>query len=259
MIKPVLHYYQLDEAVMAFTTTRHGGMSKGNFGELNINPFRGDTPEAVEANRQAVAQTLQLPADRVIRQHQVHGVECRQVTEDFFSLPASGRQQLLEGVDAVITNIPQTCVGVFTADCVPILLFDPVQKAVGAVHAGWRGTLQRILAKTVVAMQETYGSRPSDLKALIGPCISKKNFEVGQEVYDLFAEADFDMERIAILYDKWHIDLPLTNQLELEAVSVKSENILQSGICTFDNSDDYFSARKLKENFGTIYTGIILK
>lgn len=259
MIKPVLHYYQLDETVTAFTTTRHGGMSKGNFGELNINPFRGDAPEAVEANRLAVAQTLRLPPDRIIRQHQVHGVECRQITEDFFSLSASDRQQLLEGVDAVITNISQICVGVFTADCVPILLFDPVQKAVGAVHAGWRGTLQRILAKTVVAMHEAYGSCPSDLKALIGPCISEKNFEVGQEVYDLFAKSDFDMGRIATLHDKWHIDLPLANQLELEAVGVKTENIQLSGICTFDHSDDYFSARKLKENFGTIYTGIILR
>ena len=108
-------------------------------------------------------------------------------------------------------------------------------------------------------MTELYGTNPKELKAVVGPCISLKNFEVGQEVYDAFSAAGFPMERIARMYEKWHINLPLCNQLQLEELGVPTANILQSGICTYDNASDFFSARILKEGFGTIYTGIALK
>ena len=88
--------------------------------------------------------------------------------------------------------------------------------AIGAAHAGWRGTVQRIAQHTLRKMTELYGTDPKELKAVVGPCISLKNFEVGQEVYDAFSAAGFPMERIARMYEKWHIDLPLCNQLQLE-------------------------------------------
>lgn len=259
MIKPRLHYYDLGNAVTAFTTTRHGGRSEGNFGTLNINPFRGDNPEAVAANLQIVAQELGVSADRIVRQHQVHGTECRQIDSNFFSLSAQEQRQMMEGVDAVMTNLPQISIGVFTADCVPVLLFDPENKATAAIHAGWRGTVQHIVAKTVERMRQQFGTNPARLQAQIAPCISEKNFEVGQEVYDAFLQSGFDMPRIATMHAKWHINLPLANRLDLEGMGVKTENIRQANICTYDNSTDYFSARKLKEGFGTIYTGIILR
>ena len=106
---------------------------------------------------------------------------------------------------------------------------------------------------------EQYDTKPAELKVVIGPCISEKNFEVGQEVYDAFATANFPMDRIAKRHEKWHIDLPLCNQLQLEEMGVPTSNILQSAICTYDNADDFFSARILKEGFGTIYTGIALR
>ena len=119
--------------------------------------------------------------------------------------------------------------------------------------------MQRIVQHTLRHMTELYGTKPSDLKVVIGPCISEKKLEVGQEVYDSFATEGFPMERIARMYEKWHIDLPLCNQLQLEELGVPTANILQSGICTYDNASDFFSARILKEGFGTIYTGIALK
>ena len=103
-----------------------------------------------------------------------------------------------------------------------------------------------------------YGTRPEQLKALIGPGISLKNFEVGDEVFDAFRHEDFDMNRIAVRYEKWHIDLPECNRLQLIETGVRAENIINSAICTYDNAADYFSARHLGINSGRIYTGIIV-
>ena len=107
-------------------------------------------------------------------------------------------------------------------------------------------------------MAAAYGTRAQDLVTAIGPCISLKNFEVGQEVYDQFAAAGFDMSAIAERQAKWHIDLPQCNRLQQEAVGVPSATILMSGICTYDDVADYFSARRLGINSGRIFSGILI-
>ncbi|MCR5076777.1 MAG: peptidoglycan editing factor PgeF [Prevotella sp.] len=258
MIEPVLHYYPMPDGVVAFSTTRHGGVSKGKLATLNINPYRGDDAASVAANLRAVAAEIGTRADRVVRLHQIHETHCLQVTDAFFRLPAAGQSGQEEGKDAVVTDCRNVCIGVHTADCVPVLFYDPVHHAIGAAHAGWRGTVKRIVQHTVQRMAACYGTDAKDLKVVIGPAISEKNFEVGQEVYDAFAAAGFPMDRIARMHEKWHIDLPLCNQLQLEEMGVATGHIHQSGICTYDNSTDFFSARILKEGFGTIYTGIML-
>ena len=259
MIKPVLHYYDIAKGVVAFSTTRHGGVSKGQLATLNINPHRGDEPTAVATNLQAVATEIGVEADRFVRLHQIHETHCLIVTSEFFQLSKAQQAEKEEGKDAVITDCCNVCIGVHTADCVPVLFYDPTHHAIGAAHAGWRGTVQRIAQHTLKHMMEQYDTKPAELKVVIGPCISEKNFEVGQEVYDAFATANFPMDRIAKRHEKWHIDLPLCNQLQLEEMGVPASNILQSAICTYDNADDFFSARVLKEGFGTIYTGIALR
>lgn len=108
--------------------------------------------------------------------------------------------------------------------------------------------MKRIVQHTLRRMTELYGTDPKELKAVIGPCISQKNFEVGQEVYAAFASAGFPMERIARMYEKWHIDLPLCNQLQLEEFGVPAANILQSAICTYDNASDFFQHVFLKKD-----------
>jgi YfiH family protein len=181
--------------------------------------------------------------------HQTHGsVVCR------VDAPPA---EVLEGVDAVMTDVKGLCIGVSTADCIPILLYDAEHHAACAVHAGWRGTVKRIVQEAVRQMQAAYDSQPCQLKAVIGPGISLESFEVGDEVYQQFADAGFDMAPIARRYAKWHLDLPQCNRIQLEAVGVR--DVWMSDICTYQQYEQYFSARRLGINSGRIYTAIVLK
>jgi YfiH family protein len=259
-MKPQLFLYDPPDGVVAFSTTRHGGVSKGNYASLNINGYCGDAKEDVAENRHLLCMSLNLSDEsHLVIPHQTHGTTVLTVDKTFLSLDEEQRQQRLEGIDAVITNVPQVCIGVSTADCIPIIIYDAVHHAAAAIHAGWRGTVARIVKKAVAALQAAYGSQPAELQAWIGPGISLKNFEVGQEVYDQFAEAGFQMERIAMKYEKWHIDLPMCNRMQLEEAGVPLQSIRQMAVCTYDQTDDYFSARRLGINSGRIYTGVILQ
>ncbi len=260
MTDPRLHYYDLGDEVVAFSTTRHGGCSEGPYASMNVNAYCGDNAAHVASNREVLCHTLSLPsADRLIIPHQTHGIEIRQVGSELFSLPEGVRQMVLEGVDGVMTRLDGVCVGVSTADCIPVLLYDTEHRAVCAVHAGWRGTVARIVQKAVAEMRAAFGTRPQALRAVIGPGISMKNFEVGDEVYAAFESAGFDMAAVAERQEKWHIDLPACNRLQLEAAGVAPDHITLSGICTYDNADDWFSARRLGKESGRIYTGILLR
>lgn len=259
-MKPQLFLYDTPDGVVAFSTTRHGGVSKGNYASLNINGYCGDAKEDVAENRRLLCMSLNLSDEsHLVIPHQTHGTTVLTVDKTFLSLDEEQRQQRLEGIDAVITNVPQICIGVSTADCIPIIIYDDVHHAAAAIHAGWRGTVARIVKKAVAALQAAYGSQPTELQAWIGPGISLKNFEVGQEVYDQFAEAGFQMECIAMKYEKWHIDLPMCNRMQLEEAGVPLQSIRQMAVCTYDQTDDYFSARRLGINSGRIYTGVILQ
>jgi YfiH family protein len=258
-MKPVLTYYPLAEGVTAFSTTRHGGVSRGLHGALNINPYCGDSEEAVAANRRLLAEELAVDERRLVLPHQVHGIDCRMVTEELFALPEATRSNMLNGVDSLMTDCRNTCIGVSTADCIPVLLYDPDHHAAAAVHAGWRGTVQGAVRRAVDEMHNRYGCSPQQLKCVVGPGISLARFEVGQEVYDAFAQAGYDMSRIARLESKWHIDLPLCNRMQLVQAGVKPEHVLMTDVCTYDHVDDYFSARRLGQLSGRIYTGILLR
>lgn len=273
-VQPVLNYYNLSDDVKAFSTTRHGGVSEGNYASLNINEYCGDSKANTDANRLLLANELGIDANHIIMPHQTHGVESRIIGEEFATLPDGVKKMLLEGVDAVMTNIPGMCIGVSTADCIPVLLYDEEHHAAAAIHAGWRGTQARIVRKAVQEMRMAYQTDPTKLKAVIGPGISLDNFEVGDEVYAAFEQAAFDMSAIAeehikrnpnaddpakAFERKWHINLPLANIQMLTHNGVDEANIINTGICTFDNADNYFSARRLGIESGRIYTGIIIR
>lgn len=272
--QPVLNYYNLSDDVKAFSTTRHGGVSEGNYASLNINEYCGDSKANTDANRLLLANELGIDVNHIIMPHQTHGVESRIIGEEFATLPDGVKKMLLEGVDAVMTNIPGMCIGVSTADCIPVLLYDEEHHAAAAIHAGWRGTQARIVHKAVQDMRMAYQTDPTKLKAVIGPGISLDNFEVGDEVYADFEQAAFDMSTIAeerikrnpnaddpakAFERKWHINLPLANIQILTHNGVDEANIINTGICTFDNADNYFSARRLGIESGRIYTGIIIR
>lgn len=256
---PQLVRYSVGSGVTAFSTTRHGGFSTGNYGEMNVNPYCGDEPDAVAKNRTLLCSTLGIADERLILPHQNHGIEVRQIAPEFLSLPVNVRAMLLEGVDALMTDVPQVCIGVSTADCIPILLYDSANRACCAVHSGWRGTVARIVQKAVAAMAAAYKTRPDGLSAVVGPGISVDCFEVGNEVYEEFASAGFDMPGISRMTDKWHIDLPECCHRQLVEAGLHPENIQMSDECTYSNTDKYFSARRLGAASGRIFTGIMLK
>ena len=191
--------------------------------------------------------------------HQVHLTEVVAIDEAFLNLSAGELQQQLEGVDALMTDVSNVCIGVSTADCIPVLLYDPEHQAVCAIHAGWRGTVQRIVEVAVDKMMKVYGSQPHKVMAQIGPGISLDSFEVGDEVYEAFAKAGFEMPQITRRDVKWHIDLPMCNRLQLETVGVPSHQISVAPDCTFKQPETWFSARRLGIQSGRIYTGIMLK
>ena len=259
MIKPQLAFYDVAPEVLAFSSTRHGGYSQGNYGAFNVNLYCGDDPEAIGENRKALCQLLKIDQDRLVMPHQVHGTGITQIGRTFFMLKEKVRKAALEGIDALMTNMPNVCIGVSTADCIPIIIYDGEHHAASVVHSGWRGTVANITGAVVESMRVAYHSRPESLKAVIGPGISLKNFEVGDEVYEEFEKAAFPMERIAKREGKWHIDLWESVRLQLESAGVRPEHIQLAGVCTFDHVEDYFSARRLGIESGRILTGVVLR
>ena len=258
-VSPQLHYYHLGEGVTAFSTKRQGGVSQGNYAGFNINYYCGDRQEDIETNKAALCRMLGIDQWHLVYPHQTHGDVVRAIDGQWMdSLSPAEKTTSLEGVDAVMTNLSRACIGVSTADCIPILLYDATHRACCAVHAGWRGTVKRIAQKAVQSMTGTYGSVPQQLQAVIGPGISLESFEVGDEVYEQFEAAAFPMERIARRYKKWHIDLWEANKLMLLEAGVPQSNIAIDGTCTYKNTSEYFSARRLGIDSGRIFTGVMI-
>lgn len=258
MMQAQIDYYTMGDEVVAFSTTRQGGYSTGKYAEFNINSFCGDDEGHIRENRKLLCQLLGVSDDRLLMPHQVHQAKIALVDEELLSHSEEERQQLIDGYDALMTNLTGVCIGVSTADCIPVLLYDGEHRAVCAIHAGWRGTVARIVERSIAAMQAAYGTRPSLLKAQIGPGISLQSFEVGDEVYEAFKTAGFPMELISRREAKWHIDLPKCNQLQLIAAGVPAQAISVSDVCTYQQADRYFSARQLGTRSGRIFTGIFI-
>ena len=257
--KPQLDYYEMGPDVVAFSSSRHGGYSKGSYATFNINRYCGDAEEDIRRNREALCEMLGISDDRLVMPHQVHLTKVTQIDERFMALGATERQETLEGVDALMTNLRGVCIGVSTADCIPVLLYDGEHQVVCAIHAGWRGTVKRVVVKAIEAMKFAYDTRPQQLMAQIGPGIHLDSFEVGDEVYEAFAQEGFDMSSISHREEKWHIDLPQCNRLQLTASGLEPQNVKVSPVCTYQQASDYFSARRLGVNSGRIFTGIMLK
>ena len=244
--------------IFSFSTTRHGGYSGGAYASFNCNDYCGDDLEVVKRN-QELLQELLPGHPQLIIPHQVHKTVVGIIDDAFLCCDEAVRKQKLGGIDAIVTNCKDTCLCISTADCIPVLCYDTHKQVIAAIHAGWRGTVERIVEKTLQAMNLQYGTNPEDIHAVIGPGISLESFEVGDEVYHAFQTAGFEMNRIAKQYAKWHIDLWEANKLQLMHCGVKTANIEIAGICTYKQPDDFFSARRLGIHSGRILSGIMLK
>lgn len=247
--------------IFHFVTTRRGGCSKGAYATFNCSPFAGDEVECVRWNQKLLFEAMPKQPQALIIPHQTHGVKTLVIDRSFLLLPETEKQQLLEGVDAVMTSEPGCCICVSTADCIPVLLYDKKHQAVAAVHAGWRGTVNFILGHALERMRAVYGTVGQEVIACIGPGISLESFEVGDEVYEVFRSNGFDMSRISCRNTdtgKYHIDLWEANRQQLLDFGVPSSQIEVAGICTYLHHEEFFSARRLGIASGRILSGILI-
>lgn len=221
-------------------TTRLGGVSRGHLASLNIALHRGDEEENVAKNYEILGQTIGFDPENLVLAHQIHGDTVRVVTKaDCLGLD----HHRYPPCDGLITNTPGVTLVVFTADCTPILLHDPVTGAVGAVHAGWRGTAADIAGKAVAQMVASFGCRPECIRAAIGPNIGPCCFETDADVPQAL-RATFGHEAeefIRPVGEKYYVNLKAINALALRRAGVERIDI--STACTMCQPDRYWSHR----------------
>lgn len=224
-------------------TTRYGGVSRGSYEALNLGTNRGDDEECVRKNYEIICLELGISPERLVLSHQVHRDDIRVASA------ADCRRSLFEPMpyeaDGLITTEKNLPMVIFTADCIPILLHDPVLPAVGAVHAGWRSTVMDIAGKAVRKMAAEFGSRPENIRAAIGPGISPCCFEtdgdVPEAVIKLLGGRAGDFIKAA--GEKFMVDLKGVNRQCLENAGILPENITISPECTVCNGGKYWSNR----------------
>ena len=244
-----------------FVTTRRGGCSKDAYATFNCSPFTDDEMEHVRRNQELLFEAMPVKLSELIIPHQTHGVKNLVIDRAFLALSEGERRVRLEGIDALMTDIPGCCICISTADCIPILLYDKQHQAIAAVHAGWRGTVNFIVGHTLERMRAVYGTVGEEVVACIGPGISLESFEVGDEVYEAFRLNGFDMSRISCRNantGKFHIDLWETNRQQLLDFGVPSSQIEVAGICTYIHHEEFFSARRLGIASGRMLSGILI-
>lgn len=225
-------------------STRTGGVSAAPWDSLNLGIARGDDDACVKENYRRFCAAIGTDARRTVLSRQVHEDNVRLVTEADAG-KGLWRQRDYTSVDAMICNTPNIPLVVFSADCGIILLYDPIRRAIGAVHAGWRGVAQGIVKKTVEKMTEAFGTDPADLVCAIGPAIGQCCFETDDDVpaalrAALGEKAEPYMVRRG---EKWHIDLKSINAHWLRSAGVK--NISVCDHCTACMPELYWSHRKM--------------
>ena len=169
-----------------FVTTRQGGCSEGNYASFNCTPYSGDEAEKVRRNQTLLMEGMSQTPEELVIPVQTHEANCLLIGDAYLSASSQQRQEMLHGVDALITRELGYCLCISTADCVPVLIYDKKHSAIAAIHAGWRGTVAYIVRDTLLRMEKEFGTSGEDVIACIGPSISLASFEVGEEVYEAF-------------------------------------------------------------------------
>lgn len=260
---PLLYFPLLEETGLVdhCFTTRQGGVSQGIWASLNLSFTRGDDPKAVKENFRRVAEAFGVEADRLVLSRQTHTTNVKQV-----GLWDAGngitRENCFEDVDGLITNEPGLVLSTFYADCVPLYFLDPVHKAIGLSHSGWRGTVGRMGAETLKAMEREYHTRPEETLCVIGPSICQKCYEVSQDVIQQFREEfgprarEFYVEKAR---EKYQLDLWKANEAVLEEAGIKREHMATAGLCTCCNHSLLFSHRASLGKRGNLGAFMMLK
>jgi polyphenol oxidase len=236
-------------SIQHFVTDRSSGTHDSEFTlSLSSSPDRA----MVLRNRSLLASAMGIHNSELYFPSQVHKTRILQVTR------STVNEELLE-TDALLTNEPKICIAVMSADCVPILLFDRKNFAVGAVHSGWRGTVARILEKSLHEMNRIFGTRGEDIYAAIGPSVSMDSYEVGEEVVQEVTRSFNISDQLLTATEnkKAKLDLWKANQIQLLEFGVSRDRIEISNLCTVQHNHHFFSARKGDK--GRFAAGIMLR
>lgn len=223
-------------------TTRHGGVSPAPFASLNLSAHVGDEPERVNENLNRLHRALGLERSATVDASQAQADQVAIVT-------AQDRGTRIKGVDGLITNRRGVNLMLRFADCVPILLYDPAHHAIGIAHAGWRGTVNKVLTNTVNAMSEAFQTGARDLVACIGPSIGPCCYEIGADVQARVEQAYPDSYALLLRRNgSTHLDLWQANASQLHALGVEQIDVAE--VCTSDHTQDFFSWRRENANTG---------
>lgn len=237
-------------------STRLGGVSTGHCATMNISTTRGDAPEAIIENKKRIAAAIGVDVDSMTFTHQTHTTNVAVVREE----DRGGR--FME-TDGMITNVPGICLVTFYADCVPLYFVDPVHKAIGMSHSGWRGTVGKMGKVTVEKMRKEYGTNPEDVIAAIGPSICQDCYEVSEDVIVEFKN-NFDENLWDELFyqkenGKYQLNLWKANEAVFLEAGIRKENIAVTNVCTHCNPDILFSHRTSGFNRGNLSAFLALK
>lgn len=261
---PYLYFPALEETgcVVNGFSTRLGGVSRGDWATMNFSFTRGDDPEAVRENYRRMAAALGVDVNRMVLSHQTHTTNVRRVTEEDAGKGVV-RERDYTDVDGLITDVPGITLVTFYADCVPLYFVDPVRRAIGLSHSGWRGTVNRMGRVTVEAMGKAFGSDPKDIVACIGPSICRDCYEVGPEVAEAFENAFEPAKHSEILEEKpdgkFLLDLWRANAIVMEEAGILPERIHMTDICTHCNLELLYSHRRTGERRGNLCAFLSLK
>jgi YfiH family protein len=234
-------------AVFAFSG-RAGGVSAPPFASLNLGMHVGDRQDAVRENRRRVLGALGVSLRQLVEAEQVHGARVAVVTDEWLRKHAGGRG-VAARADALVTSVAEAVLSLYFADCVPIFLAASSGRAIGLAHAGWRGTAKGVAAETVRAMCGEFGLKPSEIVALIGPCVRSCCYEVEEDVRDavccsLPPGTDASaVARRARAPGRWGLDLATANAAQLQRAGLAEGAIELDGRCTCCERERFFSAR----------------
>jgi YfiH family protein len=222
-------------------STRVGGVSTGRYKSMNLSLNAGEDKDLVEINRCMYVKSLDAGNPEIYTVRQMHGTRVIRIENS--NHPAEEYRQAQ--ADAIVTDHPGVAIGVLTADCVPILVLDPVKKAIAAVHAGREGTVLHIVTHVVRRMEEEFGSLPGDLQAAVGPCIETSCYEVGEEVVQEAVQQNPNArEAVAREGRSYFMDLRKLNHLELLENGVREDRIHHVPLCTACHHRTFYSHRK---------------
>jgi YfiH family protein len=238
-------------------TTRHEGVSRTPYNSLNLGTNTLDSPHSVEGNRSLLARAFQADLEHLVTVNQVHGVDLVLIDS-----PNPDYTHFLNlECDGIITNQPGIMIGICVADCVPLLLLDPVKRVVAAIHAGWKGTAGEIGNKAVSAMVQMFGSKPADILAAIGPAIGPCCYEVDTPVMETFRKNGAPWEFIATETGKgaWGLDLAAANRRQLLDAGINEQHIEMANHCVSCSQELYFSYRRDDGNTGRQMGFIMLR